>query len=242
MPSTALDHARWRTAWDEVMAGFVPGLDSLEASIGTTAETVLGRPPTRVLDLGGGPGVVAARMAERWPGTRVTLIDIDPVLLTLARDGVPPSVTVLDADLGEPGWTEAAGTGYDLVTAVMTVHYLRPESIRALYRHCRQAMSPGGLLVVADLIPDDNLPTITEALNPAPGEAAAELAWTQWWGEAAQAFPPLMAARADVFRHRPPANFAGDTTWHAAACRAAGFHEAGLLWRNGRHAALAALA
>jgi SAM-dependent methyltransferase len=236
----ALDSARWRTAWDEVMTGFVPGLATLEAAIGTATESVLGRPPRRVLDLGGGPGVFAARMAGRWPGAQVTLIDIDPVLLALARDGVPPAVAVIDADLAEPGW--AAGPDCELVTAVMTVHYLRPERIRALYRRCRAALTPGGLLVVADLMPDDGLPTVTAALDPAPGEAAAELAWAQWWGEAEAAFDDLMATRADVFRTRPPANFAGSVSWHAAAARAAGFREAGLLWRDGRHAALVALA
>ncbi|MCY1142444.1 class I SAM-dependent methyltransferase [Actinoplanes sp. Pm04-4] len=238
----ALDSARRRTAWDEVMTGFVPGLATLEAAIGTATESVLGRPPRRVLDLGGGPGVVASRMADRWPGARVTLIDIDPVLLALARDGASPAVTVLDADLGEPEWADPAGTGYDLATALMTVHYLRPERIRALYRRCRQALDPGGLLVVADLMPDDGLPTVSAALNPAPGEAAAELAWAQWWGEATAAFGDLMATRAAVFRDRPAANFAGSVGWHIAAARAAGFREAGILWRDGRHAALAALA
>ncbi|MCO8275414.1 class I SAM-dependent methyltransferase [Actinoplanes sp. TRM 88003] len=238
----ALDSARWRTAWDEVMAGFVPGLASLEGAIGTATESVLGRSPTRVLDLGGGPGVLATRMAERWPEARVTMIDIDPVLLALARGGVPDAVTVLDADLGEPDWTGTAGDGYDLATAVMTVHYLRPERIRALYRSCHRALNPGGLLVVADLMPDDGLPFVSAALNPAPGEAAAELAWAQWWGEVASAFDDLMASRAEVFRDRPAANFAGSVAWHVAAARAAGFSEAGLLWRDGRHAALVALA
>ncbi|WP_250031690.1 class I SAM-dependent methyltransferase [Paractinoplanes maris] len=242
MPSTALDSARWRTAWDEVMTGFVPGLETLEAAIGTAAESVLGRPPARILDLGGGPGVITERMAGRWPGAQVTLIDIDPVLLAMARDGVPPSVTVLDADLSEPGWTSTAGGAHDLITAIMTVHYLRPERVRSLYRRCHQAMSPGGLLIIADLMPDDGLPTVTSALNPAPGEAAAELAWTQWWGEAAEAFAHLMPARTEVFRHRAPANFAGTVSWHLAATRTAGFREAGLLWRHGRHAALLALA
>ena len=133
-------------------------------------------------------------MADRWPGARVTLIDIDPVLLAMARGGVPSTVTVLDADLGEPDWTDPAGDGYDLATAVMTVHYLHPERIEALYRRCRRALAPGGLLVVADVMPDDGLPSVMDALDPAPGAAAAELAWAQWWGEVASAFDQLMAA------------------------------------------------
>ncbi|MBL7262109.1 class I SAM-dependent methyltransferase [Paractinoplanes lichenicola] len=319
------------------MTGFVPGLPSLEAAIAVAADAVLGRSPVRVLDLGGGPGVLAERMSARWPEAAVTMIDIDPVLLALARDGVPPAVSVIDADLGEalpinddsiqaddskllaegdtvpddvlrsgallgdalPNGAPSGGArsggalpngalpdgalpngalpngalpngalpdgalpdgprsdgarshgalpadrGYDLATAVMTVHYLRPERIRALYRRCRRALAPGGLLVVADLMPDDGLPSVMSALNPAPGEAAAELAWAQWWGEVGEAseFAGLMESRADVFRSRPPANFAGSVSWHVAAARSAGFREAGLLWRDGRHAAMAAVA
>lgn len=243
MRLTALDSARRRTSWDEVMTGFVPGLATLEAGIGFAVEAVLARPPRRVLDLGGGPGVMASRMAGRWPGARVTMIDLDPVLLALARDGVSSAVTVLDADLGDDAWPLSAGDGYDLVTAVMTVHYLRPEGIRALYRRCRRVLAPGGLLVVADLMPDDGLPSVMSALNPAAGEAAAELAWAQWWGEVAEAqeLRQLVAARTEVFRGRVPANFAGSASWHAATARSAGFREAGVLWREGRHAALAAL-
>ncbi|MBM2617065.1 class I SAM-dependent methyltransferase [Actinoplanes sp. LDG1-06] len=233
MPSTALDSAPWRATWDEVMTGFVPGLPSLEDVIACAA-----RDPRRILDLGGGPGVFAERLAARWPSAQVTMIDIDPVLLALARDGVPPAVSVLEADL-----CDALPAGFDLITAVMTVHYLRPERIRALYRRCRQALTLGGLLVIADLMPDDGLPSVMDALNPAPGEAAAELAWAQWWGEVAEApeFAQLMADRADIFRHRPPANFAGSVSWHVAAARSAGFREAGVVWRDGRHAALVAV-
>ncbi|MBU2663410.1 class I SAM-dependent methyltransferase [Actinoplanes bogorensis] len=234
MSSIALDSARWRASWDEVMTGFVPGLSLLEAAIAHAAGE-----PRRILDLGGGPGVMAERMAERWPTATVTMIDLDPVLLALARSAVPTEVSVLEADLGSFDPLPEA----DLVTAVMTVHYLRPERIRTLYRRCHQALAPGGLLVVADLMPDEGLPSVMSALNPAPGEAAAELAWAQWWGEmaAADEFTQLMDDREEVFGSRPAANFAGSVAWHIAAARSAGFREAGLIWRDGRHAALAAL-
>ncbi|GAA0479266.1 hypothetical protein Ade02nite_39900 [Paractinoplanes deccanensis] len=244
MPSTALDSDRWRSTWDEVMTGFVPGMAGLESAIATTVEAVHGGAPARCLDLGGGPGVLAERMAARWPSCRVAMVDLDPVLLTLARAGVPDTVAVIDADLGSGSWAHCAGRGHDLITSVMTVHYLPPSGIRRLYRECRDALAPGGLLVVADLMPDDGLPSVMGAMDPAPGEAAAELAWVQWWSDLAEAheFGGLMEARAEVFRDRAPANFAGSVAWHVAATREAGFAEAGLIWRDGRHAALAARA
>ncbi|GAA4588200.1 trans-aconitate methyltransferase [Actinoplanes octamycinicus] len=245
MTPIALDPARvagWRAAWDAMMLGFVPGLPALERVIATAVEAVRGAPPARVLDLGGGPGVFAERMAGRWPDAAVTLLDVDPVLLEVARAGLPPEIGVVRADLTSPAWPAAAGGGYDLVTVVMTVHYLTPAVIRSLYAAARDALAPGGLLVVADLMPDDGLPEVMRVLDPGPGEAAAELAWAQWWSglTAVPEIVGLLAARADLFRDRPPAGFTADLGWHAAVARAAGFREAGALWREGRHAALAA--
>ena len=238
----ALDPARTagrRNSWDRVMTGFVPGLTRLEAATATAVQAVRGT-PTRILDLGGGPGVLAERMTARWPGAQITLIDLDPVLLALARAALPGTVAVVDADLTAARWP----AGCDLITAVMTVHYLEPDQIRALYADALRALAPGGLLVVADLMPDDDLPVVMSALDPAPGEAAAELAWSQWWAELAgePEFAPLLAARAEIFAQRPPAGFTAGSRWHATAARAAGFAETGLIWRDGRHAALAAVA
>jgi SAM-dependent methyltransferase len=245
--SAVLDRAqadRWRASWAQVMGGFVPGLATLEEMICRAAESRRHGSPRRVLDLGGGPGVLAQRMALRWPGAEVTLMDIDPVLLALAREGAGDVVRTLDGDICSPAWVGDVGDGYDVIVMVMTLHYLPSENARAWYDDVRRALAPGGLLVVADLMPDDGIATLMSALDPADGEAAAELAWAQWWNDVAQVRPirPLMDARTAVFRERPPAEFTAPVSWHVAAAHDAGFRETGLLWRCGRHAALAAIA
>jgi SAM-dependent methyltransferase len=245
--AAALDRAqivRWRASWTQVMSAFVPGLRTLEEALCRAAEAVHGRPPGRVLDLGGGPGVLAERMARRWPAAAVTLLDIDPVLLTLARHALDGEVRALDGDLSSPDWVTRAGGQQNLITAVMTLHYLPPDRVRACYAEARRLLAPGGLLVVADVMPDDGVPSVMRALDPAPDEAAAELAWAQWWDglAAARALRPQLAERAALFGERPPAEFTAPLSWHVTAAREAGFGEAGLLWRSGRHAALAAIA
>jgi trans-aconitate methyltransferase len=234
---------RWRAAWTQVMGGFVPGLGALEEAVCRATEAVHGRAPGRVLDLGGGPGVLAERMARRWPGAAVALMDIDPVLLTLARQALGEGVRALDGDLSSPDWVSRAGAGHDLVTAVMTLHYLPAARVRACYAEARRTLAPGGLFVVADLMPEDGLPSVMSALDPAPDEAAAELAWVQWWNDlaATRALRPLLAERAALLR-QPPAEFTAPVSWHVTAAREAGFGEAGIIWRSGRHAALAAVA
>ena len=244
----ALDRAtvdRWRGAWDDVMAGFLPGADGCEAALMAVAEAVCGGAPGRVLDLGGGPGVLAERMAGRWPGARVGLVDLDPVLLALAVAGAGARVDVHRADL-EAAWSEAVAADgpFDLLTTVMTIHYLPPERALAFYRAARAVLRPGGLLVVADLMPEPGLDGVTARLHPAAGEAAAGLAWTRWWDglRAHEPLQPLLRQRQAVLGDRVPAEFTPSVCWHRDAARAAGFAEAGVVWRWGAHAALAAVA
>ena len=235
---------RWRGDWDRVMAGFLPAADGCEAATLTVAEAVCGGAPRRVLDLGGGPGVFAQRMAGRWPGAAVGLVDLDPVLLALAAVGAGDRVIVHRADL-EASWSEAVAADgpYDLLTAVMTVHYLAPDRALALYRAARAVLRPGGLLVVADLMPEPGLPGVMARLHPAAGDAAAGLAWTRWWESvrADGSLRALMRQRQAIFGDRVPAEFTPPVDWHQAAARDAGFREAGVVWRWGAHAALAAV-
>lgn len=245
-PADVLDRTqaiRLRAAWADVMAGFVPGLAILEETLCRAAEAVRARTPARVLDVGGGPGVLAERMARRWSGAAVTLVDLDPVLLALARDALQNEVRALDGDLSSGDWVARAGGNHDLITVIMTLHYLPPAQVRAFYDDAYRSLVPGGLLVVADLMPDDGIMSLMNALDPAPGEAAAEFAWAQWWSEVGQTEPlrRLLAARTEIFRNRPPAEFTAPASWHVAAARDAGFTDAGILWRCGRHAALAAV-
>ena len=246
---SALDHAlvqRWRRRWDDVMANYLPGLSALENVIGTVAETTCAGPPEAVLDLGGGPGVLAERLSARWPEADVRLLDLDPVLLALARAAAPAGVTVHHADLSHSGWPARAvpDRRVDLVTVIMTMHYLPEDRVRALYHDIRAVLRPGGLLVVADCMHDGDLPAVMNPLHPVADEAVAGVAWSQWWDEvgAEASLRAAMAERDELFTGRPPAEFTPDEQWHRAAARAAGYAEAGIIWRQGAHAALCAVA
>jgi SAM-dependent methyltransferase len=228
------------------MSGFVPGLASLEAASSAVTEAALGGPPARALDLGGGPGVLAERLAARWPMARVGLLDLDPVLLALAQAGVPNDVAVYAGDLARPSWPAAVAqhAPADLVTVMMTIHYLSPDQAGALYRDARSVVRPGGLLIVADLMPDGGIPAVMSASYPVAAEAAAGLAWARWWDEieAEPLLEPWMRERRVVFGDRPAAEFTPDARWHRDAARAAGFREAGVIWRWGPYAAVGAVA
>ncbi|MEU4623280.1 methyltransferase domain-containing protein [Actinoplanes sp. NPDC023801] len=232
---------RWRRSWDEMMAGFLPGAASFEAALPVVAEALSGGVPRRVLDLGGGPGVFAERMAGFWPDADVGMIDLDPVLLALARAGTGGRIRVHRGDLESP-WsgTVVADGPYDLVTVVMTMHYLAPEAARAVYRAARSVLRPGGLFIVADLMPESGLGVFADRLNP----SVAGPAWNRWWEElrCQESLQDLLDERRATFAGRTPAEFAPPEHWHRSAARQAGFGQAGVVWRWGAHAALAAVA
>ncbi|MCX4471358.1 class I SAM-dependent methyltransferase [Micromonospora sp. NBC_01655] len=154
------------------MRHYQPGRDDLLAAGLAAVETAHGRPPARVLDVGGGPGTTAEAVLRRWPDARVTVLDVDPALLALA-DTALPQVRTTRADISSPRWLQSAGGPYDLVLALMTLHYLPEDRIRDWYAEARHLLHPHGLLLVADAMPD--APATT------PPQDNGDDPWTTWW-------------------------------------------------------------
>jgi 2-polyprenyl-3-methyl-5-hydroxy-6-metoxy-1,4-benzoquinol methylase len=115
--------------------GAVPGLtDRLRAG-------------ARVLDLGCGPGQVARLVADAFPASHVTGVDVVPEAIELAgaAAGERPN---LDYRVGDAA--ELADDGrFDVILAVDVIHDLaRPaEALRSI----RRALAPGGVFVMIDI-------------------------------------------------------------------------------------------
>lgn len=225
----------WRRDWDAMMSTYLPG-----GAVPCLLDTITRTRALRVLDLGGGPGIMVDRILHRSPTAAVTLVDHDPVLLALARAALPPSVAVVDADLAMPGWMSAVAGQFDVVLAVMTLHYFPPRRIQSLYREIRALLAPPGTLLVVDDMPQPG-PPASSVPRPDPASASA---WTDWWQTVRghQAMESLLARRAERLGHRPPAEFTAPAEWHCAAARTAGFAAAAVPWRHHGHAAIAAAA
>ncbi|HEX3792247.1 MAG TPA: class I SAM-dependent methyltransferase [Pseudonocardiaceae bacterium] len=106
--------------------------------------------PRRVLDLGSGPGVVSALIAEGLPEAEVTAVDGAPELLARARaradalglrDRVHTTVAQLPADLGSLAPADLVWLGHVL-------HHLGDQ--RAALVRLRDLLNPGGLLVLIE--------------------------------------------------------------------------------------------
>ncbi|MGK5672202.1 class I SAM-dependent methyltransferase [Micromonospora sp. URMC 106] len=221
------DVARWRRDWETMMRHYQPGREELLAAGLTAAEQVHGRPPGRVLDVGGGPGTTAEAVLRRWPDARVTVLDIDPALLALT-DTALPQVRTVRADIGSPGWLTPAGGPYDVVLALMTLHYLPEGRVRDWYAEVRHLLVPGGVLLVADAMPD----------APAPRRSSGTDRWTAWWAALAEelVMAPLLRERTTALNGLYAAEFVAPADWHREAARCAGFTDTTMPHQRAGHA------
>jgi SAM-dependent methyltransferase len=214
-------------------------------------DAVAGGEPKRVLDLAGGTGSISLRALHRFPAIEVTLLDLDPVLLTIARASLAGRATIVTANLSTPDWLAALPhQDFDAVLTATALHWLPPERLAALYAEIRTVLRPGGAFVNADHMPDDGLPGLnallaarTEARRQARYAAGVVLSWRHWWDHVAAdpTLGRLVAERKRLLDEHGVTDWNPPVSWHLNALRAAGYRETGLVWRGTMDAAVAAL-
>jgi SAM-dependent methyltransferase len=249
MTPYVIDAAAWQESWDRQQEAYLHDREERFAAVLDAVAAVTAEASPAILDLAGGTGSITLRALRRFPGATTTVLDLDPVLLAIARASVDARAAVVVADLRTPGWVSALPRGdYDAVVTATALHWLPGDRLAALYREVREVLRPGGVFVNADHAPDDGLPGLTERLRDrqrrrfeARCVAGAVLSWDAWWDRVAgdPVLGPLVDERKAVFADRHPAEFVPAVSWHLDALRRAGFTEVGVLWRGGSDAAVA---
>ncbi|MEV0396245.1 class I SAM-dependent methyltransferase [Polymorphospora rubra] len=246
-----IDAAAWQESWDHQQEAYLPDREErFTALLDTVEATSPGQAPT-VLDLAGGTGSISLRTLRRFPHATTTLLDVDPVLLTIARESLDDRSTVVTADLRTPDWVAALPhREYDAVLTATALHWIAPERLAALYAEIREVLRPGGVFINVDHMPDDGLPELTvmlgdreRARREARYAAGAVLSWEAWWDHVAKdpELGPLLEERRKVFADRHTTESDPPVSWHLGALRTAGFREAGIVWRGARDAAVTGL-
>ena len=99
----------------------------------------------RLLDLGGGPGLVAIALAERHPDLRGVVFDfpetVDVAASNIAARGLEGRLSTQGGDLAAGD----IGTDYDLVWCSSVLHFV--PDIEVALRKILAALQPGGVLV-----------------------------------------------------------------------------------------------
>jgi tRNA (cmo5U34)-methyltransferase len=131
--------------YDAAIRTFVPHYDEM---IATVVQLLDVPPDGLVVDLGAGTGALAEAVLDALP-VRVQLVDIDRDMLDAARSRLAPfdgRVDLRHASFADPLPQCAA------VVASLSLHHVPDlDDKRALYRRIREALLPGGVLLIADV-------------------------------------------------------------------------------------------
>lgn len=116
---------------------------------------------SRVLDLGCGDGILAAALIDRYPDASGVLVDFSEPMLDAARaalSALPARLTFVNADYGDPIWTNAvAGHGpFDVVVSGFSIHHQTDERKRELYREIFSQLKPGGIFINIEHVASPN--------------------------------------------------------------------------------------
>jgi predicted O-methyltransferase YrrM len=202
---------RWSTLTDCVRAGTTVtrdeiatrGPDWTEAFIAAMHRNASERAPLvvravgpepvrRMLDVGGGSGAYSIAFAQAHPALRADILDLDTVAPIAERHiraaGLSERVKLRVGDLR----FDRLGEGYDLVFVSAICHMLSSAENLDLLRRGREALAPGGRIVIQDFIlePDKTAPRFAAlfALNmlvgTRGGSSYSAEEYTAWLGQA----------------------------------------------------------
>jgi trans-aconitate methyltransferase len=161
-----IDAAAWQDSWDRQQTAYMPDREHRFAAMLDVVEATNPDRAPSILDLAGGTGSISLRALERFPEATTTLVDVDPVLLTIARASLDPRSTVVSADLRLPGWVrELPSRPYDAVLTATALHWIDADRLAALYGEIRQLLRPDGVFINADHMVDPDLPTLSQMLD-----------------------------------------------------------------------------
>ncbi len=109
----------------------------------------------KVLDVGGGYGVVTEEVLRAFPHAIVTLQDYSQPMLDRARERLAADagrVKYAVGDLRDPAWTDAVDGPFDLAVSAIAIHNLRDlGEIATCYRAIAGVLKPSGVFLDYDL-------------------------------------------------------------------------------------------
>ncbi|MFM8563147.1 MAG: class I SAM-dependent methyltransferase [Acidimicrobiia bacterium] len=210
-------------AWDRQQEMYIGQREERFAVLLSAVEwhaELAGTASPTVVDLCCGPAAIGERLLRRLPGSRYVGVDIDPVLLELARQATatfgPHRAQIVEHDVADGGWLASAPIGdVDVVCSSTALHWLSADELDDALGHASRSLRPGGILLNADHLGYADAPSFTSlagwiaARDAERAVAGGAVSWHAWW-ESARSDPrlaPLCARRDEVF---PPTEAAPD--------------------------------
>jgi tRNA (cmo5U34)-methyltransferase len=229
------------TTWSEddsatyraIAAVAVPRRDEMMAAL-AAAVPFAPDASLNILELGAGEGLLAAALMARFPHASLTALDGSESMRReatkrLAAFGARAHVAAFD--LPTLDWWDRM-FGVDLIVSSLALHHLNDAKKQYFYKAAAERMSPGGALLVADLI---------DPQHPAARAAAADR-WDALARQQADSIgaPALYQRFLDEqwnhFRHPDAADQPAALMHHLVWLRHAGFGAVDCMWMDAGHA------
>jgi ubiquinone/menaquinone biosynthesis C-methylase UbiE len=236
------DWTRWLDRWEAQQAAYMPDREQrFDVIIGAVA--ALCGPNPNVVDLAAGPGSLSRRILEQIPGSQVTAIDMDPVLLAIGRHALGDlggRLRWLDSDL-RARWRPEGGEAVDAAVSTTALHWLQADALAGMYRHLATVLSPGGVFVNGDRLAfPPQSPRIAAAVDDmrerdrAVARGVAGESWDEWWAavEKEPGLADAVAERQKRHHDHPDQDHQADLAFHVASLREAGFAEVETVWQR----------
>lgn len=136
---------------------FVYGMHHRALGVGRAVAQVIdltGR--SRLADVGGGPGTYSALLCQQTPGLHAEVLDL-PGVVAIARQivadmGVGDRVQCTAFDY----YRDALPGRYDAALISGVLHREQPTQVQAILRAVAEAVEPGGVLYLSDVMLDDD--------------------------------------------------------------------------------------
>ncbi len=126
----------------------IPEMDDYYSAAVWAAECK--NPQPAILDIGAGTGLFSALMLQKFPGAKLTLVDLSEAMLGIARERFAGRKDVRYIT-GDYSTVDFAGP-CDLICSALSIHHLERDDKHRLYRKCYDALRPGGMFVNVDQV------------------------------------------------------------------------------------------
>lgn len=143
--------------WVDFARGMAPLMVPPAQAIAQILKPVLAaKPEPKVLDLAAGHGTFGITVAQQIPNAQIFAVDWSNVL-EVAREnaqarGVGSRVHLLPGSAFEVDF----GNGYDAALVTNFLHHFDPATNESLLKKVRNALNPGGHLVILEFVPNDD--------------------------------------------------------------------------------------
>ncbi|SDX76302.1 class I SAM-dependent methyltransferase [Paenibacillus sp. CF384] len=150
-------HEHVRSTFDETAAVYdqqrrklIPCFDDFYGVASALAEVETEAPA--ILDLGAGTGLLSSFLLARYPGAKLTLIDLSDKMLAVAKSRFMHMDSSNITYLCEDYTTFVPRDSFDIIVSGLSIHHLSDTDKLTLYRNSFANLKPGGVFINADQV------------------------------------------------------------------------------------------